>query len=221
MNMSGNCTFFTPDPNGIFSTNIEPFVRISVTNLNLSYPISSLSDIAREVSGPTSFTDWNYFKQLSGPRAIGPNAFRILYSWTGDYQHALPYVNQSSLFPSAPPISTPFIITPPLIANSSSVPWSNRTATKDPRDLALLNAIYVIRNNKIYVVEYSSPVRSFYDTNVLQAVTKMISSLKLTTPKPNHNPLKPAYCNQPIFANSTACKPLTNKPLTNKPLTKI
>jgi hypothetical protein len=217
----GKCSFFTPNINGIFSPDIETFVRISVTNLSLPTPTLGISpsstpsipELEREV---IFFTDGNFFKRLSDPRLLSANAFSILYKWTGDYRAGLPYVNQFSIF-SPTNISTPFVI-PPLsiakntsllsIAKNTSQPASSNATAKD-RFIAELNAIYVLANNKIYTIEYSAPIKSFSNPDILQAVTKMINSFFLTSPPravASPTPAKPANCNQPIFANTTACK---------------
>jgi hypothetical protein len=246
----GKCSFFSPNLNGIFSPDIETFVRISVTNLSLPTPTPtlgispsstpSISELEREV---IFFTDGNFFKRLSDPRLISANAFSILYKWTGDYQAGLPYVNQFSNF-SPTNTSTPFVIPPlsiakntslpsiakntslpsiakntslpsiakntslPSIAKKTSQPASSNATAKD-RFIAELNAIYVLANNKIYTIEYNAPIKSFSNPDILQAVTKMINSFTLTSPPKavaSPPPLKPANCNQPIFANTTACK---------------
>jgi hypothetical protein len=241
----GKCSFFTPNLNGIFSPDIETFVRISVTNLSLPTPTLGISpsstpsipELEREV---IFFTDGNFFKRLSDPRLLSANAFSILYKWTGDYQAGLPYVNQFSIF-SPTNTSTPFVIPPlsiakntslpsiakntslpsiakntslPSIAKNTSQPASSNATAKD-RFIAELNAIYVLANNKIYTIEYSAPIKSFSNPDILQAVTKMINSFTLTSPPKavaSPPPAKPANCNQPIFANTTACNPPTSPP---------
>jgi hypothetical protein len=198
MNMSEDCSFFTPNPNALFSPTIEPFFRISVTNLNASLPIPPISEIESQVM---FFSDANFFKRISVPRQIGANAFAILYQWTGDPQVALPYVNQSSPFPSLAltPLST--------TTNSSQSPTSNNDSENNPY-VAQLYAIYVISHNKLYVIEYSALVNNFNDPHDLQDVARMIRSF-VSTGTTN---FKPAYCNEPIYANSTACKQTNFKP---------
>jgi hypothetical protein len=213
----GKCSFFSPNLNQIFSPNIETFVRISVTNLPLPPPTlgispastPSISELEREV---IFYTDGNFFKLVSGPRPISAGAFSVLYKWTGDYRAALPYVNPSVF--STTNTSTPFnisppssIISPPSTAQNSSQPTSSNITAADPF-IAELNAIFAIRNNQIFVIEYSAPTNRFSDPVLLQAVTKMINSFTFINPaKPLTSPAaKPTYCNQPIFVNITACK---------------
>jgi hypothetical protein len=280
IDVSGNCSFFTPDINTLFVPSIQPFVRISVSILNLSSPtptlgigpspMPSISEIESEVK---FFADGNFFKRVSGPMAISTNAFVVLYDWTGDPESTLPYVNQFSLFPSTntsrpfvipstlnssqlpsppnatfysircpPNNSTPCVLpamnltnltnsskppSPPNtsdntnaktnLTNSSKPPsppnTSDNTNAKDPF-IAKLMAIYFIRENRIYTIEYAAPVLTFGNRDNLNAVTNMLNSLTFTSPPP-----KPANCNQPIFANTAACNPPPPKPANcNQPI---
>src|SRR3954454_17280292 len=80
----------------------------------------------------------------------------------------------------------------------SSNTFANTTKTKGPFK-AELEAMYAVRNNKIYVIQYGASVELFNNPQFLNARTKMFNPF--TSPPP-----KPAYCNQPIFTNTTACK---------------
>ena len=187
-NMSGDCSLFTPNPNAPFSPSIEPFVRISVTDLNTSLPIPSISDIEKQV---IFFSNPKFFNQISiyPPMQINASSFVIFYRWTGDPEVGLPYVNQSASFPAL--TLTP--LTSSARANNKSDPFIDQLFAK-----------YIISHNKIYVIEYSAPVNSFNDSRTLQDVSQMIGSFVSTgsTKQPN---IKPAYCNEPINANSSAC----------------
>jgi hypothetical protein len=220
----GKCSFFSPNLNGIFSTDVDTFVRISVTNLSLPSPTLGIS----VPTSPSIQELENYviaiakmngnFKQISTyPKQIGPNAFSILYKWTGDYRATLPYVDQSSIYSSTTNTATPFVIPPPIAENSSEPSGAknsskgNNTGAADPF-IAELNAIYILANNRIYVIEYSAPANNFNNPDILRTVTKIIWSFNLssTIPHPSSpaasSTTKQPNCSLPIFSNSTMCR---------------
>ena len=99
-NIDDACVYFTPTLD-IFSTKeIEPYVRISVTDLGLAN--MSRSQLKDNVG---DWSDKRYFFRIAPPKDFklnGSDAFIIQYRWSGSSLAALPYVNQ---FPDLPETS--------------------------------------------------------------------------------------------------------------------
>ena len=183
------CLLFSPEFDVFSDKNLQSYVRISVANVSAQN--LSLVDVANIVS----LADPNFFQQIHGPdfriELGGHDAFWMLYDWNISDKSALPFVNQFAIF--SPPTSfafveesnlpastTPSNDTTPVSPSNDTTPVSpsNETTPGSLDGLVRLLAIYAIADDKVYVIEYGSPVDSF-DTH-LSEVRTMIESFAFT-----------------------------------------
>jgi hypothetical protein len=160
------CIIFGPNLSQIFARNLQTFVRITVTNL--TPPMPSITELSNDV---VTFADRDFFKRIGVPRLLTSSAIQILYGWNGSAQVGLPYVNQSAAILSFTPTTTPFA----MYSGTENLASSSSNTTEE-QFAEMLSAIYAIRGNKIYVIEYSAPTKTFYDPDNMQAANKMITS---------------------------------------------
>ncbi len=187
---SGLCTFFSPTTGELFPTTGEIYVRISVSNLSI--PVTSISDLANNI---LFFTDSNLFHLIGQPvfgSLNGNNAFQVEYSYDKNIvssQDAIPFANPFSI-DTPSPIVTPFSIpssnpvntTTTTTTTQSNSPTTNKAVplsnnTTKPTSIMQLYAIYVLTNNKIYVIEYNAPIEQY--NNYLGIAREITNSFSL------------------------------------------
>jgi hypothetical protein len=175
--VSPTCTIFGPKLNDLNDEGVPTYIRISVNPLpgNSSVPSYSLSDLYNDVR---YFTPANVFKLVQGPGSYDLNkvkAFTMEYDSNVTNQlTGLPYVNQSNMFsqsPGFPPFPSTSLDSS--ISSSSQQQTSNNSTNHSnnqkspnlakaiPVYLAKTIAIYAVKNNNAYVIEYTAPTDTF------------------------------------------------------------
>lgn len=199
----GRCTLFGPSTlNEIFPDPNQTYVRISATNDSVPFGPSD-QDLGHNID---FLTDHSNFQKTGGPGNVtinGTNGVELDYRWTGSPQIALPFVNQFSVLATRsevnqPPAGNQSSILGNFLPSHDTSKLTSDNGTKAPKSTngtkptngtkaaptppnpfsKVLAAFYIVKYNKVYVIEYNAPEAKF--NYYVPTVRAMINSFGFT-----------------------------------------